>query len=78
MSWLVPVAVVVLTLGIGWSIEPSGIQAADGIGPDIVMREPPISPTRESRRLESAPAEHAIVVDRDLDLDLDFATMPSR
>ena len=76
-------AMVVAALGIGWCFEPSGIRADQDRGRSIIVREPAISiradaapdgsPTSPA---SDAPATHAIVVDSDLDLDLDFATGP--
>ncbi len=69
-------AMVVAALGIGWCFEPSGIRADQDRGPSIIVREPAdVRPgTTQDDALESIPATHAIIVDSDLDLDLDFAT----
>jgi hypothetical protein len=76
---------VVAAVGIGWCFEPSGIRADQDRGRSIIVREPAALITDQAPRAVTttaspteAPATHAIVVDSDLDLDLDFATAPRR
>ncbi|MFM1832922.1 MAG: hypothetical protein RLZZ461_1238 [Planctomycetota bacterium] len=73
-------AMVVAALGIGWFVEPSGIRADQDRGRSIIFREPVVTDDADEARdgtpASDAPATHAIVVDSDLDLDLDFATGP--
>jgi hypothetical protein len=75
-------AMVVTALAIGWFLEPTGTRADQDRGRAIVVREPGVKNAAEEppAAFEStaAPATHAVIVDSDLDLDLDFATAPRR
>jgi hypothetical protein len=66
---------------IGWMIEPTGIHATPHRGPDLVVREPPSLDADETTpddveppRMAADVPTHAIVVDADLDLDVEYAT----
>ena len=76
---------VAASIGVGWSIAPSGVHAVQDGSPTVVVREPldlgvatdhdhhdeAVIPAASPR-----PATHAVVVDSDLDLDTDFAVVP--
>jgi len=74
--------VVATAVAVGWMIEPTGIHATPHGGPDLVVREPPsldklgtLTPDdADPPRTGADVPTHAIVVDSDLDLDLEFAT----